>query len=93
MKYLNYIPYGCLLSYLALLFVRQPQIADSFIVLGLLGLVGYVKYLSSKEQPDYLEIFSKEFHKLQKEVEEAKGIAGQFAVKDKMRQQNEQFKF
>lgn len=87
-KVLNLLPYGCLLSYLALCHFRTPNIADALILIAVTGLVGYTKYIKSKQAPDYLKLFGNEITRLQKEVQEAKLANNQLNIQ-KIRENNE----
>lgn len=57
------LPYVLLVSYLALSHFKQPEIADSIIIIALSALCGYRIYTDSKEQPNYMELFGAELAK------------------------------
>lgn len=92
-KFIKYVPYVCLLSYLVLLFFRPAQVADSIIVLGALALVGYTKYLESKEHPDYVKLFAKEFNRLDADIKDVKGLQGQVGLANKIQGVSDGFRF
>lgn len=83
------LPYVLLVSYLALLHFKTPQIADSIIIIALSALCGYSHYLNSKKTPDYLNIFKEKLEKRDKEIEDIKTTVGIYNISQKNKQKAE----
>lgn len=83
------LPFVLLVSFLALSHYKQPQIADSIIIIALSALSGYKFYLDSLKKPDYLKEFKAELDKRDKEVEDLKTIVGMYGVAQQNQQRQE----
>lgn len=88
-KLKNALPYVLLLSFIALSLYKQPQIADSIIIIALCALSGFKFYLESKKQPNYLTEFNEYLVKQQKELEDLKTIVGMQNIAQKKREQSD----
>jgi hypothetical protein len=76
-------PYIISISYLILCHFRTPQIADSIIVIGLLGYLGYKNYLATKETPDIRKEINEEINKLRRELTQVKDEVNHLGVAQK----------
>jgi hypothetical protein len=77
------LPYVLLISYLTLIHFRQPQIADSIVIIALSALCGYRFYTDSKEAPDYLALFRDEMSKNKEDIENLKTSVGIYNIAQK----------
>lgn len=82
------LPFVLLVSFLALSHYKQPQIADSIIIIALTALSGFKIYLDSKKQPNYLKEFQEHLQKRDKEIEDLKTVVGMHGMAHKKREQS-----
>ena len=87
------LPFVLLVSFLALSHYKQPQIADSIIIIALVALCGFKYYLDSKEQPDYLEAFKREFAKKDKEIKDLQTTLGIYGISKQNKQRSDEIQW
>jgi|11_taG_2_1085331.scaffolds.fasta_scaffold05730_2 hypothetical protein len=83
------LPYLLLVSFLGLSHYKQPQIADSIIIIALSALCGYKLYLDSRKTPDYSKLFKEEIEKHKKELEDVKTVVGMYNMAQKQREKSQ----
>lgn len=83
------LPFVLLVSFLALSHYKQPQIADSIIIIALVALCGFKYYLDSKVMPDYLEVFKEEFAKKDREIKDLQTTLGMYGISQQKKRQTE----
>lgn len=83
------LPFVLLVSFLALSHYKQPQIADSIIIIALVALCGYKYYLDSQEMPDYMELFKEEFAKKDKEIKDLQTTLGMYGISQQKKRQSD----
>lgn len=93
-KIKNSVPFVLILAYISLLTVRQPNIADAIVVLGLVVLAGFKYYLDSNKAPDIKREILAEVRKTEEELKALKGQVGSLSfTMNREKTINEQFKF
>lgn len=75
-KLKNALPYVLLVSFLVFSHLKQPQLADSIIIIALCALSGYKYYLESKETPDYVQLFAQELQNQQQQLKNLQTTVG-----------------
>jgi hypothetical protein len=88
------VPFVLILTYISLLTIRQPNIADAIVAIGLCALAGFKLYLDSNKAPDMKAEVQAELQKRDEELHALKSQLGTLSFNLKKEKSiNEQFKF
>jgi hypothetical protein len=70
-KLIEALPFLLLVSLTPYFFYNEPNLSQSFILIGIAALCGYRYYCMEQVKPDYVELFNEEFESYQERVNTA----------------------